>query len=90
MPSSKHAALTKEQSWQQQGGVPQTDMVSEFNGSGLQQEHSGAYLAASGAAGFEPQQELVAGVAAPKKKAPGLKKKLTNKVSAARMDASLA
>lgn len=60
-------------------------MVTELNG-GLYEQHSGyATNTSLGNTLDPPQQELVA----PKKKAPGLKMKLTSKVSAARGDAVL-
>jgi hypothetical protein len=63
-------------------------MVSDFIGTGLQQEQSAGYLTSSTLGStMDSQQEL--GGLAPKKKAPGLKKKLTSKVSAARTDAAL-
>lgn len=66
----------------------QGDMSTELNGMGIYQEHRSGYMTSSSLGNtVESQHELAA--AAPKKKAPGLKKKLTNKVSAARSDASL-
>jgi hypothetical protein len=60
-------------------------MVTELNG-GLYEQHSGYATTSSLGNTLETQhQEL----APPKKKAPGLKKNLTSKVSAARGDAVL-
>lgn len=73
--------------------MSQADLVTELN-PGLHQEHSG-YMTNN--SGYMTNSSLGTGTfeshvdegAVPKKKAPGLKKKLTSKVSAARADASL-
>lgn len=66
----------------------QSDTSNELNGMGIYQELSSGYMTSSSLGNtLESQHEQAAGT--PKKKAPGLKKKLNSKVSAARSDASL-
>jgi hypothetical protein len=61
-------------------------MVADLGGAGLQQETSGYMSTGSLGNTLESEQELGA---APKKKVPGLKKKLKSSVAAARAEAAL-